>query len=85
MNRIAALALVATLACACTTAEWRRDLAIADEASRATCIVANAFLPDEQGIARACSLGPEFIDLIRKLVAEERTAQRIAALRRCGQ
>ncbi len=66
------LALVVT-GCALFT---RQNVDRAELAAQVACIVANAMLPDERAVALACRLGPEMLDVIRRVVGEHRAGVR---------
>lgn len=83
-NAISAVLVVATLCAACSAAQVQRGLALADEIERNTCIVANAALPTDADVMKACHLAPVFLDLVHRVVGEQRVAMSLASSRRCG-
>ena len=67
------LALVVPLyAAGCAMFQGRDSTRGIQDGAQIGCIIANAFLPNETAIARACSLTPAFFDLIRQVAGAHR-------------
>ena len=64
---LAACVLVAVAGCALFT---QANLERMRAAELAACFIAHATLPDSKAIAVACNVGPEFTDMIARIVGE---------------
>ena len=68
---IAAFALLTTVGCLKFTPQNLERLRVAELAA---CFIAHAALPSSQAIALACNVGPEFTQMIARIVGEHNAA-----------
>lgn len=76
------IAIIAIYATGCTDTQVTRAENATHIAATAACIVANAFLPDDEAIAKACAIEPALFYLIHPTAAETRTTVGLALARR---